>query len=163
MGNIFRGFNKIGKITNLQGTDRTILFSVSPILDRLTTAYLVDFSLIVDINSLNEFTYIPDDTLTDSQQNEAYRQASINAQKKLISVQMDTGNGWFEAIKFAVYNKQPYYQVDLISRLTEQSQLIVGQDTKLALQMIDPLGVGDSINVLINGTEETYNPFEVSQ
>ena len=141
------------QITPTNGTNLVTIYQPEP--DH--SGYITTLKATVNIKSIiaSNFPYIPDSTPPESIE-AILVELSEALQSKEISLKLRKGTGnWIEKNRIRLFNKEPYYEIDLMAYMTDANTIDVAEDLQIGLQMIDPLeGDIDSIVVFGFAVEE---------
>ncbi|MEG4294279.1 hypothetical protein Q5692_39020 [Microcoleus sp. C2C3] len=126
------------------------------------SGFVTALGLTINLKSIasTNFPYIPDDTPPDVLE-QLFENLEAEAQFKELRILLKKGAGlWIERAKIRLFNKEPYYEVDLMPYLTKANTIDVAEDLSLGLQ----IKVGDTLvanvdSIVVFGTviEEKKN------
>jgi hypothetical protein len=108
--------------------------------------------LVVNLNSIPEVpNYVEDNYLTDDQKNALFWKQSLNSKSKKVVTWIGKNNDTTRLIDFFIFNRQPYYVENMLTRYTGLSTLTLEAETKLYLSIENTnsglLGSGDWLTV----------------
>ncbi|MEG4264442.1 hypothetical protein QUA41_30630, partial [Microcoleus sp. Pol11C1] len=125
------------------------------------SGFITTLRLTIDLNSIEaaSFPYIPDNTPADALQ-EILDQVAETTEFKEVVLYLKKGNeSWIERAPIRIFNKDPYYDVNLMRFFSDSNTIDVSEDLSLGIQLKvgNVLTVAD--NILIWGTvvEEKKN------
>jgi hypothetical protein len=112
---------------------------------------ILELQLFIRLPSIPEIDVYAEDPLLSEEQRNAifWREASLKPNKKIVSY---WNNGQQNRlVEFIVFNRQPYYVEDLMTRFTAQPNFLIQAGSSLNLQIESTnsglLGSGDSLTV----------------
>lgn len=101
------------------------------------SGFITTLRLTININSIEEanFPYIPDDTPPDVLQ-AILDKVAINTPFKEIILYVKKGNGgWVERAPIRIFNKEPYYDINLMRFFSDSNTIDVAEDLSLGIQI----------------------------
>jgi len=125
------------------------------------SGFITTLRLTVDIKSIDaaNFPYIPDDTPANVLQ-EILNEVALNTPFKEVVLFYKKGNGaWVKRAPIQIFNKEPYYDVNLMRYFSDANTIDVSEDLSLGIQ-IKPgnvLAPADTILVWGTAVEEKKN------
>lgn len=130
-----------------------------PTLDH--SGFITSLGLTINVKSIPSanFPYIPDDTPPDVLES-IFQNIEAETQFKELRILLKKGAGaWIEKAKIRIFNKEPYYEVDLMPYYTKTNTIDVADDLSLGIQVKagDSLTVADNIVVFGTAVEEKKN------
>ena len=130
------------------------------------SGFVTSLALTINLKSITsaEFPYIPDDTPADVLEQmfqDLDAQLIEQGQFKELRILMKKGTGtWIEKAKIRLFNKEPYYEVDLMPYFSKSNTIDVAEDLSIGLQLaLGTTLAADIDKILIFGTviEEKKN------
>ena len=122
------------------------------------SGFITTLGLTIDIKSIpsTNFPYIPDDTPPDVLE-KILESVAASSEFKEINLLLKKGaNTWIEKAKLRLFNKEPYYEIDLMPYFSKANTIDVAEDLSIGIQ-IQPgtlLGALDKITVFGTVVEE---------
>ncbi len=159
MANNFKGVTRIATLDKSSGTGLLEIYRVSDVFGPLTTGFLLEFRAKVDVRSISEFVFVPDNTRTDSQQRRDFDIAAASAQQYQMQIVIGKGSQWTPVLDVPLYNRRPYYQLDLYALLTNSNNFTLERDAFVGVKLFsDFLGDNDKVQFYLSATEESPKP-----
>lgn len=127
------------------------------------SGFITSLRLNADIRSISEFDYpVPGEAQSEGEVSAAVRDAQTTSAKKQLNLLMRRDDA--DAVKIAslwLYNRRPYYSIDILLYFTDAAAFDVASDTALLLQM-ESIGFGvldaqDSVVIHGSAVEEAEN------
>lgn len=163
---------------NFFSSEYKLVYKPGKIGESQLFGYVVDFQIYADLRSLSEVSVpIGEPLASEAEQAEAfYNLYKYNPFKKLgVYSSADDGQTFQRHFGTYLFNRRPYYYVDLLPSLTKAASLQVGKDGisgnpiswYLRLepdgetQNTGELNIGDTISVLISANEEAPRIAEI--
>lgn len=119
------------------------------------SGYITNLVLTVNIKSIPaaNFPYIPDDTPPDVLE-KILEQVAAEAQFKEIRLLLKKGAGspWIEKATIRIFNKEPYYEIDLMPYFSNANTIDVASDLAIGIQVKLGNVLGESDKIVIFGT-----------
>lgn len=165
----FRNTNILSRLTAATGTNPIEIYkpgTLSPLSIASGVRYsgfITSLRLNIDIRSIAEFKYpVPGAEQSEEQVAAAVRDAQSTSAKKQINLLMRRDGA--DAVRIAsvwIYNRRPYYSIDILLYFTDAAAFDVASDTALLVQM-ESIGFGvleaqDSIVIHGSAVEEAEN------
>lgn len=125
------------------------------------SGFITSLGLTINLKSIPsaDFPYIPDSTPPDVLET-IFQNIEAETQFKELRILLKKGAGaWIEKAKIRIFNKEPYYEVDLMPYYTKTNTIDVADDLSLGIQVKvgDSLTVADSIVIFGTVVEEKKN------
>lgn len=113
------------------------------------SGYITTLKATINLKSIavSNTVYIPDSTPPETVE-QILAELGESMEYKEISLKLKKGSGpWIGKNKIRLFNKDPEYEIDLMSYLTDANTVDVADDLQIGLQMAEALGINDSIVV----------------
>lgn len=125
------------------------------------SGFITTLRLTINLNSIEtaNFPYIPDDTPADVLQ-QILEEVALNTEFKEVVLYLKKGNeAWIERAPIRIFNKDPYYDVNLMRFFSDANTIDVSEDLSLGIQLKIGNVLTAADNILIWGTvvEEKKN------
>jgi hypothetical protein len=125
------------------------------------SGFITTLRLTINLNSIDiaEFPYIPDDTPADVLQR-ILDEVALNTEFKEVILYLRKGDGsWIERAPIRIFNKDPYYDVNLMRFFSDANTIDVSEDLSLGIQLKFGNVLTAVDNILLWGTvvEEKKN------
>ncbi|MEG4484860.1 hypothetical protein [Microcoleus sp. D2_18a_B4] len=101
------------------------------------SGFITTLRLTINIKSIDaaEFPYIPDNTPPDNLQ-QILEEVALNTSFKEIILYVKKGTGaWIERAPIRIFNKEPYYDVNLMRFFSDSNTIDVAEDLSLGIQI----------------------------
>ncbi|MBD2090973.1 hypothetical protein H6F67_14045 [Microcoleus sp. FACHB-1515] len=158
----FRNTNILTRLNEASATNLIEVYqpgTLSPLSISANVRYsgfVTSLRLFADIQSIPTFDFpVFSDDQSDGERNASLRDAEAASAKKQLNLMLRRDGG--DAIKIAslwLYNRRPYYSVDLLLYYTDAAAFDVAADTALLVQ-VESVGFGvlqDTDSVVIHGS-----------
>lgn len=151
-------------IAILDQIDSTNFSSIKQIYQPLPgySGFITALALTINLKSIPgaEFPYIPDDTPPDVLE-QTFRDMEEQLVFKELRILLKKGAGaWIQKATIRIFNKEPFYEVDLMPYFTKANTIDVAEDLSLGIQLAlgDTLAADiDKILIFGNAIEEKKN------
>ncbi|MBD2090370.1 hypothetical protein H6F67_10940 [Microcoleus sp. FACHB-1515] len=165
----FRNTNILNRLTAATGTNPIEVYKPGTLSPQSIASgvrysgFITSLRLNVDIRSISEFDYpVPGEDQSEGEVAAAVRDSESSSAKKQLNLLMRRDGA--DAVKVAslwLYNRRPYYSVDLLLYFTDAAAFDVASDTAILLQ-VESIGFGvlegqDAIVIHGSAVEEGEN------
>lgn len=126
------------------------------------SGFITTLKLKIDLKSISsaEFPYIPDETPPDVLE-QIFQELEATLTFKELHILLKKGSGaWVQRAKIRIFNKEPYYEVNLMPYFSDANTIDVAEDLSLGIQLKpgDTLaGTIDTIGIFGTVVEEKKN------
>lgn len=118
------------------------------------SGFITTLRLTVDIKSIDaaNFPYIPDDTPANVLQ-EILNEVALNTPFKEVVLFYKKGSGaWLKRAPIQIFNKEPYYDINLIRYFSDANTIDVSEDLSLGIQLKIGNVLAPADTILVWGT-----------
>lgn len=125
------------------------------------SGFVTTLRLTINLNSIEEanFPYIPDDTPPAVLQ-QILDEVALNTEFKEITLFFKKGNGaWLERCPMKIFNKEPFYDVNLMRLFSDANTIDIAEDFSLGIQVKPEYTLTETDKILVWGSvvEEKKN------